>query len=98
MSFVRNASATIRLTHLPVSEKEIHIDPFRRLNVDALLFCGQNRKLLVVLCDEPGQDIVGAVNIRDAKESQLTGQSVLHGVPPPWGTAANVLRVPSPRA
>ena len=34
-----------------------------------------------MFCDEPGQDIVCAVNICDAKESQLTGQSVLHGVP-----------------
>ena len=67
-SFARNASAAIRFTHLPVSEKEIHVDPFRRLNVGALLICRQNRKLLIVLCDEPGQDVVGAVNVRDAKE------------------------------
>ena len=53
---------------------------FHGFHIDVFGFCGQNRKLLVVFYDEPGQKFVGSVNICDAKEFQLTGQPVLQGV------------------
>lgn len=59
----------------------IHVDPLRRLDVGVLLFCWRSRKLPVVLCKELEQNLVDAVNAGDVEESQLTGQSILQGVP-----------------